>query len=91
MMWIIDGDAEVVDGFDFSYVVPECDKEAVHVWRSINPINDLEYGYGGVKLLPTELTKKVDKTKVDVNTSISTNFKVMKQISCITKFNTGPI
>jgi len=90
MMWIIDGDAEVVDGFDFSYVVPECDKEAVHVWRSINPINDLEYGYGGVKLLPTELTKKVDKTKVDVNTSISTNFKVMKQISCITKFNTGP-
>ena len=34
MMWIIDGDAEVVDGFDFSYVVPECDKEAVHVWRS---------------------------------------------------------
>ena len=90
MMWIIDGDAEVVDGFDFSYVVPECDKEAVHVWRSINPVNDLEYGYGGVKLLPTELTKKVDKTKVDVNTSISTNFKVMKQISCITKFNTGP-
>ena len=62
----------------------------MHVWRSINPINDLEYGYGGVKLLPTELTKKVDKTKVDVNTSISTNFKVMKQISCITKFNTGP-
>ena len=90
MMWIIDGDAEVVDGFDFSYVVPDCDKEAVHVWRSINPVNDLEYGYGGVKLLPTELTKKVDKTKVDVNTSISTNFKVMKQISCITKFNTGP-
>tara|TARA_B100001287_G_C22673068_1_gene526234 strand:+ start:199 stop:1791 length:1593 start_codon:yes stop_codon:yes gene_type:complete len=90
MMWIVDGDAEIVEGFDFNYVVPDNDKDAVHVWRSINPINDLEYGYGGVKLLPTELTKNVDVTRVDVNTSISKKFKVMKQLSCYTKFNTGP-
>ena len=90
MMWIIDGDAEVVETFNFEYIVPEHDKDAVHVWRSKNPINDLEYGYGGIKLLPTELTKKVDKTRVDVNTSISQNFKVMKDLSCYTKFNTGP-
>tara|TARA_B100000900_G_C20597966_1_gene724214 strand:- start:912 stop:3644 length:2733 start_codon:yes stop_codon:yes gene_type:complete len=90
MMWVVDGDAEIVDGFNFDYVVPDTDLDAVHVWRSINPINDLEYGYGGVKLLPVELTKQVDKNKVDVNTSISRNFKVMKQLSCITKFNTGP-
>ena len=90
MMWIIDGDAEVVETFNFEYTVPEHDKDAVHVWRSKNPINDLEYGYGGIKLLPTELTKKVDKTRVDVNTSISQNFKVMKDLSCYTKFNTGP-
>ena len=36
MMWIIDGDAEVVDGFDFSYVVPECDKEAVETMKMLN-------------------------------------------------------
>ena len=90
MMWIVDGDAEIVDSFNFNYVVPDSDKNAVHVWRSRNPINDLEYGYGGVKLLPTELTKNVDTNRVDVNTSISTNFKVMKELSCYTKFNTGP-
>ena len=90
MMWIVDGDAEVIDNFSFDYIVPDSDKDAVHVWRSINPINDLEYGYGGVKLLPTELTKKVDKNKIDVNTSISTKFIVKKELSCITKFNTGP-
>ena len=27
MMWIIDGDAEVVDGFDFSYVHPNVIKK----------------------------------------------------------------
>ena len=90
MMWIVDGDAEIVDSFNFNYVVPDSDKNAVHVWRSRNPINDLEYGYGGVKLPPTELTKNVDTNRVDVNTSISTNFKVMKELSCYTKFNTGP-
>jgi len=90
MMWIIDGDAEIYDSFNFTYVVPDSDKDAVHVWRSINPVNDLEYGYGGVKLLPTELTKNVDKQKVDVNTSISKKFKVMHEVSCYTKFNTGP-
>ena len=90
MMWIVDGDAEIIDNFSFDYIVPDSDKDAVHVWRSINPINDLEYGYGGVKLLPTELTKKVDKNKIDVNTSISTKFIVKKELSCITKFNTGP-
>ena len=90
MMWIIDGDAEVVDSFNFNYIVPEHEKDAVHVWRSVNPVNDLEYGYGGVKLLPVELTKKVDTSSVDVNTSISTKFKVMKEVSCVTKFNTGP-
>jgi len=90
MMWIVDGDAEVLDNFNFNYVVPEHEKDAVHVWRSVNPVNDLEYGYGGVKLLPVELTKEVDTSSVDVNTSISTKFKVMKEVSCVTKFNTGP-
>jgi hypothetical protein len=90
MMWIIDGDAEVIETFNFNYIVPTNQLDHVHVWRSKNPINDLEYGYGGIKLLPTELTKKLDKTKVDINTGISQNFKIMKDLSCYTKFNTSP-
>ena len=31
-----------------------------HVWRSKNPVNELVYGYGGVKLLPTKLTLDMD-------------------------------
>ncbi len=56
MFWIVDGDALVDSNFKFDYQVAQWDRETVHVWRSINPINDLVYGYGGIKLFPTQLT-----------------------------------
>jgi hypothetical protein len=90
MFWVVDGDALIEPKFNFDHRVPQWDKEVVHVWRSINPINDLVYGYGGVKLLPTELTLNMDITKPDMTTSISSKFKAMPDISNITAFNTDP-
>ena len=90
MFWVVDADAEIVEDFKFDYVVPEWDLETVHVWRSINPVNDLVYGYGGVKLLPRKLTINMDTSKTDMTTSISTLFKPMPEISNITAFNTDP-
>ena len=98
MFWVVDGDA-IIDSnfkFDFDYI-PFYDTygrsilhKIVHVWRSKNPINNLEYGYGGVKLLPRILTINMDVTKPDMTTSISTEFKSMPSISNITAFNTDP-
>ena len=88
--WIIDGDATIVDDFNFNYQVARWDKETVHVWRSQNPINDMVYGYGGVKLFPTELTINMDTSKPDMTTSISSKFKAVHEISNITAFNTDP-
>jgi hypothetical protein len=90
MFWVVDGDAEIVDTFNFDYVVSKYDLECVHVWRSKNPVNGLEYGYGGVKLLPKKLTMNMDLSKPDMTTSISTLFKAMEEISNITAFNTDP-
>jgi len=90
MFWVVDADAAIVDNFNFDHVVSTYDKETVHVWRSQNPINDLEYGYGGVKLLPKKLTLNMDITKTDMTTSISKQFKAMSTISNITAFNTDP-
>jgi len=90
MFWVVDGDAEIADDFNFDHEVSEYDLDVVHVWRSRNPINDLEYGYGGVKLLPRRLTLDMDVTKPDMTTSISTKFKAMEQVSNITAFNTDP-
>ena len=90
MFWIIDGDATIVDDFKFDYIPEHHNKEAVHVWRSLNPVNGLVYGYGGIKLFPTELTLTMDTSKPDMTTSISSKFVAMTKISNITKFNTGP-
>jgi len=90
MMWIVDGDAVIADDFNFDYVVENNDKDAVHVWRSKNPVNGLEYGYGGVKLLPTKETKIMRTDTTDMTTSISSKFKKMDQVSNITAFNTDP-
>lgn len=90
MFWVVDGDAEVLDTFNFDHKVPEWDLDAVHVWRSINPINGLEYGYGGVKLLPKKLTLEMDLSKADMTTSISHKFNPMDTVSNITAFNTDP-
>jgi hypothetical protein len=88
MFWVVDADAEIVDTFNFDYEVSKYDLECVHVWRSRNPINDLEYGYGGVKLLPKRLTQNMDVSTPDMTTSISSLFKAMPEVSNITAFNT---
>lgn len=98
MFWVVDSDAEILSNFNFTmpqipyYSVQERNdfNQTVHVWRSQNPINDLEYGYGGVKLLPKKLTLEMDLSKPDMTTSISNKFKIMPEVSNITKFNTDP-
>ena len=90
MFWIVDGDAEIVDDFDFDFKVHRWEKDIVHVWRSQNPINDLVYGYGGIKLFPRDLTINMDITKPDMTTSISNRFRTVDVVSNITAFNTDP-
>jgi hypothetical protein len=90
MFWIVDGDAQIVDDFNFDYVPEYHNKEAVHVWRSQNPINGLVYGYGGIKLFPTQHTINMDVNKPDMTTSISSKFVAVKEVSNITAFNTDP-
>ena len=88
MFWVVDADAQLVDDFSFDYEVDDYNLETVHVWRSINPVNDLVYGYGGVKLLPRKLTLNMDTSKPDMTTSISNKFCAVEQIANITAFNT---
>ena len=90
MFWVVDADAKIKDNFNFDYEVSEWDLDTVHVWRSENPINRLEYGYGGIKLLPRRLTMNLDVTTTDMTTSISNKFKSIEFVSNITEFNTDP-
>jgi hypothetical protein len=90
MFWVVDADAYIVDGFDLTHTVNRLEYDIVHTWYSKNPVNGLEYGYGGVKLLPTHLTLGVETTSIDMTTGISPSFKVMPQVSNVSTFNTDP-
>jgi len=88
MFWVVDGDAEILDTFNFDYKLTPEEYDIVHVWRSRNPVTGLEYGYGGVKLLPKKLTLAMDVNSTDMTTSISSKFKIIDEVSNITAFNT---
>lgn len=88
MFWVVDADAILVD--DFNFDIGHVPRDMVQVWRSRNPVNNLEYGYGGIKLLPRKLTLEMDINSADMTTSISKRFRARDTVSNITAFNTDP-
>lgn len=96
--YVVDADAIISENFAFKFEpsarrdaypgVPET--ECVFTYRSHNPINDLVYGYGGVKLFPKKNLLATEEFKVDMTTSIGAKFKPLFEIANITAFNTDP-
>ena len=90
MFWVVDGDAIIEPDFNFELEVNQWSRNTVYVHQSRNPINDLVYGYGGVKFLPRELVLAMDVNSVDMTTSISKRFNSVQRVSNVTAFNTDP-
>jgi len=90
MFYVVDGDAYIEDDWQFDFNPNIFDRDCVHVYKSRNPINDLIYGYGGVKLFPRKLLLDAKDWNVDMTTSIASKLKVINEISNVTAFNTDP-
>lgn len=88
MFWVIDADADVVEDFTFMHIPDQYDQDVVHVWNSRNPVTGAEYGYGGVKLFNREQVLDADSWGLDFTTGLSSRFKAMPELSCVTRFNT---
>jgi hypothetical protein len=88
MFWVVDADADVKEDFNFDYIPDVYDQDVVHVWASENPVTGDQYGYGGVKLFNTQQVREATSWGLDFTTGLSTRFKAMPQISCVTRFNT---
>lgn len=87
MFWIVDGDSEILDSFNFE--LPDgLWEESVYVYRALNPVNDLTYGYGGIKLFPKIHTMNMSKNNIDMTTSITKNFTAVDVVASKTNFNT---
>jgi hypothetical protein len=89
MFYVVDGDAYLTDDWEFNYQPGLFDRDCAYVWSAKNPVNDLTYGYGGVKLFSRKQFRKV-KTwdTLDMTTGIMPKLKVMSKVSNITSFNT---
>lgn len=95
--YVVDADAWILDSFKFHWEpnpetlhwnIPET--ECVLVWPSCNPVNGLEYGYGGVKMFPRAPFLEDRQWDIDLSTTIGRSTVSMEQVSCETRFNSTP-
>jgi hypothetical protein len=89
MVYIVDGDAYILDDWKFDFRPGIFDRDKIYIWKSKNPINDLEYGYGGIKLFPKKNLLIDNTNSIDMTTSLG-HVKIIDKISNITAFNTDP-
>ena len=96
--YVVDADAIIEETFKFDFT-PKSTKleyghfpqtDCIYTWRSRNPVNDLLYGYGGVKLFPRKQLIEAKTWNVDMTTTLGCPFVPQFQISNITAFNTNP-
>lgn len=85
MFYVVDADAYIVDGFHFD---DKHIQEKIYIYHSLNPLNYLCYGYGGVKLFPKTWFSQTLDNYVDMTTSLGET-TVIPMISCVTQFNTS--
>lgn len=90
--WVVDADNVVSDDFDFSFTWDRDypPKDAVSVWSAKNSGNGLEYGYGGIKLLPRRRVLEISDDVVDFTTSLSENFFHFPEVASITITDSSP-
>ena len=91
MYYHIEADNELTEEFDPSFKPSKYDRDTVHVWRAKNSVNDLVYGYSGIKLFPKKNVLALDPTKVvDFTTSVSDKFKAVQIVGSTVHYDTDP-
>ncbi len=87
--FIVDGDNQIHD--DFSFQTPfELYTDSLYVWRAQNPVNDLVYGFGGIKLYNKALLAQPTKVGTDVATTIAPKYLPVPIIASTTAFHVSP-
>ena len=87
MVFIVDADCCVLDAKVFLHHPLWADRNNVHVWKSRNPVNGLEYGYGAIKLFNRHQLLGATTWTVDFSTTFNNKFKVINKLVCETAFN----
>jgi hypothetical protein len=88
--YLIDADSYVLPTFDFKRGAESRSAGEVQVFQARNAVNDLVYGYGGIKLVSREAFRKLDPKSPDCMFGCSSRTRFIKLLASETRFNTGP-
>jgi|TARA_B110000908_G_scaffold122880_1_gene144100 hypothetical protein len=90
MVYVVDADADMMTHYSFDFIPPMSKrKNTTYVWSARNPVNDLQYGYGGVKLFPRSQLRTMGHMLPDFTTGVSF-YQPISDVSNITRFNKDP-
>ncbi|HSQ97461.1 MAG TPA: hypothetical protein VLL98_01950 [Rickettsiales bacterium] len=88
---LIDGDNEVKDDFDLNNIELPKEPDVINLYMAQNPVNDLIYGYGGIKVCPTKNFRNIENDRIDpVASGGIERMNGIRITASITKFNTSP-
>ncbi|MFJ9381451.1 hypothetical protein [Streptomyces sp. NPDC101455] len=86
---LADGDFVLATEFDIRAVEPLEEGVSLRVWRAINPINGLVYGYGGLKLIRRSALRELG-TAVDVLAALPGKITFTGEVAGTTRCNQSP-
>lgn len=85
--YVVDGDNKIKDDFSFDYQAEPLEEESLYVFRCLNPVNELIYGFGAVKIYNKKLLDfSNDKKYVDLATTVTTQYRIIHQVASETIF-----
>lgn len=89
---VVEGDNWLLDSFCPSLTQYHAPNQKLHVFRSLNPVNGLIYGFGAVKLWPKhQVLAFQDENPLDFPLAVATNGVVIEPIvASETRFNGDP-
>ncbi|MEU9118728.1 hypothetical protein AB0C96_02500 [Streptomyces sp. NPDC048506] len=87
--FLADGDFGIDTAFDPAAVEPLDEGVSMRVWRAVNPVNGLSYGYGGLKLIRRSALRAMGEA-VDVLAALPGSIEFADRTAGITRFNQSP-
>lgn len=87
--FVVDAESEMTDYHVFTYQRPnKFGPPATYIWHAKNPVNDLEYGWGGIKLFFAEAVLAYDQSHwLDFSSSLDCYYIPIPYAPSITRFN----
>lgn len=90
--FLVDGDSQVnfafkerVNSLNFDLL-----EKCVYVWQTRNAVNDLIYGFGGVKLIHRDAFDYLDSDAVDPLSGCGERVIFMEEVLSVSAFNSSP-